>query len=428
MPISVARYVLKIRWNVMPIFLCDNPFPSITWIKSHEKAEPFDQPSASDPKENQENLPVGRRAGSMGAGGSRKRRIKFYRAAKEGDFKLVSKFLRKGIDPNARAAESFVLFATVLAGEEERDAFGDNNVVNLEDDARWTALMAACLKGQSKTVDLLLKSKADPKKASAGGLTPLHIAAYHGRTHAAKQLLKCQASVDATEHEKGQTPLILAARGGHAHVAQLLVQKKAGINLADSIDGMTALLWSIKGPLFLVECLLNAKADVTQKNFYGQTPLLYAAGAIAEGGLGGQGRGSKLEGAYYKDHKKEENASTTRKQDSKIQTPVPTGAIKVLLDAKAHVNAKNYDEYTALMIAAFQGHSSIAATLIKHKAELEAAARQGQTALILAASGGHTAMVERLIGSKANIRHADELGQSALIKAVVRGHTSAVRN
>lgn len=263
-----------------------------------------------------------------------KQRREFYTAALEGDFRLISKCLSKGFSPNT----------TNRVGSEERDTFAE--VIGIPERARWNVLMASCLKGQHKTVALLLKGKADPMRSTHEGLTPLHIAAYKGSVHASEQLLKSKANVNQTEYNRGQTPLILAARGGHTQVAHLLIEHKANINVADSIDGMTALLWSIDGPLVLIECLLKASADVTLKNFYGQTPLLYAALASR--------------------HSAKAKEASNRAGDRPITTSgisdltpsasaTPSSIIKLLLDAKAQVNAKNYDEYSALMIAAHQG-------------------------------------------------------------------------
>ena len=63
-------------------------------------------------------------------------------------------------------------------------------------------------------VRLLLEWKADPNVVQAGGWTPLHQAAAHGREEIAKLLLEHGASLTA-KSEDGRTPLEMARAKGH---------------------------------------------------------------------------------------------------------------------------------------------------------------------------------------------------------------------
>ncbi|GAB5357572.1 hypothetical protein AAMO2058_000385800 [Amorphochlora amoebiformis] len=330
----------------------------------------------------------------MGAGALQRRKAELYKASRDGDLAKTKKYLRKGLSPDSLSD----------VGQVEGEVLG--GVVTVDERCKWSVLMAAALKAPNIILVTLLQNKANPRLASAEGLTPLHIAAYKGRVHAVEQLLKAEADPNQTEHERGQNALMLACRGKHTRIASLLIKNKARINANDSIDGMTALLWSLDGPLALVECLLKSKADVKQKNFYGQTPLLYAAQKTFDSKVGTLG-----------DQNKEE----------KIRSAAPSSVIKILLDAKAQPNAKNYDEYTALIVAAHQGFSSAVQTIIECKANLEARARQGQNALMVSSAAGHSSVVQLLIRSKSSLNHQDEQGQTALIKSILAGHGSVAR-
>jgi ankyrin repeat protein len=68
---------------------------------------------------------------------------------------------------------------------------------------------------------LLLEAGADPNVVQAGGWTPLHQAAAHGRSDLAKLLLGHGAALDAIS-EDGRTPLEMARVKGHTELESLL--------------------------------------------------------------------------------------------------------------------------------------------------------------------------------------------------------------
>jgi ankyrin repeat protein len=70
-------------------------------------------------------------------------------------------------------------------------------------------------------VRLLLTWKADPNAVQAGGWTPLHQAAAHGREEIARLLLENGASLTA-KSEDGRTPLEMARAKGHTSLESIL--------------------------------------------------------------------------------------------------------------------------------------------------------------------------------------------------------------
>ena len=178
-----------------------------------------------------------------------------------------------------------------------------------------TPLHGACRTGDEFT-KLLLDANAQPNVTNERGGTPLHIAAYHGKTVSMSLLLDAGANIDATCHngcqpihfaasglctpegllilldagaqinekiEDGNTPLHLAAQQGHYKLIPTLLEYGADITLTDD-DGNTPLhcvLEKLK-PYALTYyqphvqtalLLLKAGSNVTVKNNYGKTPF-----------------------------------------------------------------------------------------------------------------------------------------------------------
>jgi ankyrin repeat protein len=65
-------------------------------------------------------------------------------------------------------------------------------------------------------------------------------------------------------------------------------------------------------------------------------------------------------------------------------------------------------------------------TLLKTSVDLEVADEYGATALIMAAYRGHTAVVKELLDAGASINAADKNGWTAMVWAVSRRHNDVV--
>ena len=117
-----------------------------------------------------------------------------------------------------------------------------------------TALHNAARKGNTKTVNFLLRAGANPNTQNNRGETPLHEAAQMGRTETVQLLLKKGANPDA-QNKHGETPLHHVAYWsfGDPHRASMvrLLLKYANPNLKTS-EGDTPLYSHISSGLSAV--------------------------------------------------------------------------------------------------------------------------------------------------------------------------------
>ena len=100
---------------------------------------------------------------------------------------------------------------------------------------------------------------------------------------------------------------------------------------------------------------------------------------------------------------------------------------KALLDGDANPNYVDEGGWTALMNAAFSGHFDVVKVLLDNGADPSQAIANGFTALMFAARKGHPQIVKALLNGGANPNHANTVGRTALMFAAIPGHTRIVK-
>jgi uncharacterized protein len=168
----------------------------------------------------------------------------FLEAIRENRPREISTWLLRGVNPNAEdakfgpapvaaaAQKSFEALAALLDSPEVN--------VNLLNSSGESALMYACLHGDLKSAQLLLKKGAEVNKPQ---WAPLHYAAAGGHPDLVKLMLENHAFIDASS-PNDTTPLMMAARGKHLTVVRLLLDEgadptplnQAGLSAADYLQ------------------------------------------------------------------------------------------------------------------------------------------------------------------------------------------------
>jgi ankyrin repeat protein len=138
------------------------------------------------------------------------------------------------------------LFQAVIAGniaeiKKSLDAGAD---INAEDALDRTPLHIAAFYGRTKIIDLLVANGADVNAADHTAMTPLHAAVISGGRQAVQLLLDRQADLQA-RNDEGQNALHLAAATGQPRLTRLLIERGADPRMPDS-GGRTPLYYAKK--------------------------------------------------------------------------------------------------------------------------------------------------------------------------------------
>jgi ankyrin repeat protein len=264
-----------------------------------------------------------------------------------------------------------------------------------------TALTLALLNSHMNVLQALLAAKAD---VNAGLRPALYVAAMINNLDMVKALLAAKPDLDWRDPMFGTTALMqalapwrdrltkpLPPRGDRWDVARLLVEAGANVNVTTT-TGVTALMLAAEESspesLAMVQALLAAHADVNGGG---------TAGVTALAPLSNRRNMSYAVGGY-----------------TALGLAASTGSVEVvqaLLDANAQraatpslaVNAKQPGGKTPLMIASAKGRADIVRLLLAAKADLNAVDDNAKTALMLALENDHPDLAELLRSAVAAI-------------------------
>lgn len=264
------------------------------------------------------------------------------------------------------------------------------------------AIIDACKTGQTKVVQALLNSGADPNITNAEGDTPLAFAVLNGHTETVELLLSLPVKSVNVASKNKYVPLMCACQMGYTKIVELLVWNGANVNFAN-IHGQTSLMLAcINGHTEIVRVLLNNGANVNIAAGNGDTALMTSC---------------------YHGH---------------------IEIVKLLLANKADKKAVDIDGKTAVMLASENKHEDIVSLLDEKvastdkpesvsqdctvKTQVNLVDSDGYSALMYACkNAGRTEIVKALLSSGANPNFKNKKGQTALMLAAVNGHTETVK-
>ncbi|MEO8258006.1 MAG: ankyrin repeat domain-containing protein [Acidobacteriota bacterium] len=256
-------------------------------------------------------------------------------------------------------------------------------------------LVDAVKAGNRDAVRTLLKQPAGTSDVNAGevdGTTPLHWAVRANDVETVRLLLAAGARADV-HNRYGVTPIWLAASNGSAVLVETLL--KAGADANSSMpQGETVLMAAARaGNPAAVKALIASGADVNAKeDGLGENALMWAAAEnraeaakiLIAHGAPVDGRSKEL--TYEKDRFGLEGVLTIlpRGNWTPLMYAARQGAVdsaRVLAEAGADLNARDFEGTTALVRAIVNWHYDVAGVLLEQGADPNLADSSGMAAL-----------------------------------------------
>jgi ankyrin repeat protein len=221
------------------------------------------------------------------------------------------------------------------------------------------ALEAAIQAGDAVSVGELLSEEANPDLRDSDGCTPLMIAAGLGRLNLVELLLTAGADVFAVEPRMGATALHKAAQSGDADVIGLLLDHGAFVDQQSPQLGHTPLMDAVQHKqVAAVHQLLARGARTTIRNHWGETAfdLAQQDGAHDIAGL----IRARDDAEAARVHALALPAAVKAGDLSEVERLIAAG---VPLDEQIPKVGGHDDDYTALGLAARDGHARIVRAL-----------------------------------------------------------------
>lgn len=272
------------------------------------------------------------------------------------------------------------------------------------EDLQIARICGACAAGDVEKIQRLVSSSntLDVNTGDLQNRRPLHLAASYGHEKAIEILLALKADPNV-EDKMGSTPLADAVRHHHDAAARLLHQYGGQRPSRDVAERLCEAASSVNGAERLVR-LLSFDVDVNTRNYEKRTPLHLAA---AEG----HEQNVKLLLERGADPNARDGRGFTALQDA--FRAGHDHCSKLLLDADASMG--KFDEAGALCFSASTDNVHHLKRLVEHKCNVNASNYDQRTALHLAASNGSVACMHFLLKQQViEVNVEDRFGNTPL--------------
>lgn len=216
-------------------------------------------------------------ASQITAAGYEPSEIGFYKAAKDGNIKVLSLFTEASVFVNMKdATRKTPVYVAAAAGQAKAVRFfllcGAD--INARDENMTSPLMAAIKAKSYETAQILIDANANLKVADDNGYTPLHYAVMYNQIGITQLIATHWCDIDAPDNE-GNTPLFYAAAKDMA-ILQTLINAGADINGLNGKNRTALHNAVLKNNITNVRLLLDNGVNVNIEDIYGKTPIFYA--------------------------------------------------------------------------------------------------------------------------------------------------------
>ncbi|XP_066023841.1 ankyrin-2-like isoform X3 [Pocillopora verrucosa] len=255
---------------------------------------------------------------------------------------------------------------------------------SLTDNKQWNTLHHAASGGDTDIISLIHTHLPNIESKTGEGLTPLMVAAVHGKLHAVKWFLEKGATV-ACEDKGGWNTLHCAASGGDTDIISLIHTHLPNIESKTGEGHTPLMVAAAHGKLHAVKWFLEKGATVACEDKRGWNTLHHAAS-------GGD-----------------------------------TDIISLIHTHLPNIESKTGEGYTPLMVAAVHGKLHAVKWFLEKGATVACKNKRGWNTLHHAASGGDTDIISLIHTHLPNIESKTGEGLTPLMVAAVHGKLHAVK-
>lgn len=257
--------------------------------------------------------------------------------------------------------------------------------------------------------------------------TPLTAACFKGFSEIVQLLVEARADMDL--QDASHTPLTAACENGHLSVVAILIKEGADVNLCDGNQTpLTAACY--RGNFSIVQMLIEIKVQADKGNAYDALQ----SGTCSRQEVNEVEEFSKTEvnlNLEYEAETKLVKATVDINKRDKKKTPLTAACynghvniVQLLIEFGADINLHDVS-YIPLTAACKYGHLSVVKLLINANADVNKNYRWN-TPLRTACSEGHLSIVEELIRANVNINQID-VAKTPLGIACRKGHLNIVK-
>jgi len=343
-------------------------------------------------------------------------------AVRNGKLTEVQQLIAAGTPVDARdALGSTPLLDAAWTSETEIAEFliahgADVNARHTESGA--TPLQYAVLTGGVKMTQLLLTAGAKVGGEYRDGQTLLHVAAARGYAPIIDLLVDAKAAIEALD-ANANTPLDTAVLHNQPLAVTTLLKHHADATYVHPLDGRGALHEAcMRGYAYMLKPLIEAGADPTARDRFGQTPLDIALAYK---------NGNVVAALLHSGQKLKESEQIAEETMESATLRGQTEIVRILLDNGFDVNKPSAKGSSYLNDAALKGQKKMVQLLLDHGALITVRNQSGGTALHDAALGGNAEVVGLLLDRGAAIDDQElESGATPLMMAASMGRADVV--
>ncbi|XP_067653191.1 ankyrin-1-like [Haliotis asinina] len=262
--------------------------------------------------------------------------------------------------------------------------------INSKGDGGMTPVLIAAFHGKKEAFDILVKRGADLSVTDVGGDNILHVASRGGNAKIVNYILMQNIVHINSKGDGGMTPVLIAAFHGKKEAFDILVKRGADLSVTDE-DGDNILHCACGGRNVKIVnyILMQNIVDINEENDGVVTPVMLAAGT---------GEREIFDILV----KRGADLSVTNANNRNILHWACVGGNDklvnfILMQNNVDINGRNIKGMTPVMLAAYYGKREVFDILVRKRVHLSEVGNDGKNILHLVCEGKNVEIVKHIL-------------------------------